>query len=96
MTDDEFRMMLDLWMVSDPWPLSGHPAKTIYDMLMRLSKERGFEDTSCRLSRLQARGQQVTDQALTQAPATPLALILSDVRPRSPRSSRISSTGREA
>ena len=43
MTDDEFRMMLDLWMVSDPWPLSGRDSRTLHDMLMRLSKERGFE-----------------------------------------------------
>ena len=45
MTDDEFRMMLDLWMVSDPWPLSGRDSRTLHGMLTRLSKERGFVDT---------------------------------------------------
>jgi len=45
MTDKEFRCLLDLFMVSDPWPLEdGESNEIIGKMLDRLSRERGYQD----------------------------------------------------
>lgn len=42
-TDKEFRYLLDLYMVSDPWPLGdGESDEVLGKMLDRVSKERGF------------------------------------------------------
>ena len=42
MTDAEFRTLLDLWMVSDPWPLDDNAHSVIEAYLDRASIDRGF------------------------------------------------------
>ena len=44
MTDTEFKFLLDLYMVSDPWPLNdGQSNEIIGEMLNRESRERGYD-----------------------------------------------------
>lgn len=43
LTDLEFRMLLDLWMVSDPWPLSPGANDTLEGLLTMETSLRGFE-----------------------------------------------------
>ena len=45
MNDKEFRCLLDLFMVSDPWPLDDRESnKILGEMLDRLARERSFKD----------------------------------------------------
>jgi hypothetical protein len=39
----EFRCLLNLFMVSDPWPLSPTDRELMESMLDRISQERGYE-----------------------------------------------------
>lgn len=43
MSDTELRALLDLFMCSDPWPLSMGEQKTIEAMLDREAQRRGYE-----------------------------------------------------
>ena len=43
MANEEFRAMLDLYMVSDPWPLEDREHKIIGDMLDREAGKFGYE-----------------------------------------------------
>lgn len=43
MNDQEFRVLLDLCMVSDPWPLGEDERETFDRMLKRESERRGFD-----------------------------------------------------
>lgn len=42
MKESELRVLLDLYMVSDPWPLKEHADGVLEDLLNRESGERGF------------------------------------------------------
>lgn len=42
----EIRMLLDLWMSSDPWPLDAGDAQTLNDLLLRELAAYGFTDLS--------------------------------------------------
>lgn len=43
LADDEFRALLDLFMVSDPWPLRSSTHETTVEMLLTTESEsRGF------------------------------------------------------
>lgn len=44
MNDEQFRVLLDLFMVSDPWPLEISKHETMKDMLHEESVERGYDD----------------------------------------------------
>lgn len=44
MDDEQFRMLLDLWMVSDPWPLSDDANVTLTRMLDAESERRGYDN----------------------------------------------------
>lgn len=44
MTGDRFRMLLDLCMVSDPWPLDALADAILKDWLDAESRERGFDN----------------------------------------------------
>ena len=43
MRDLEFRFLLDLFMVSDPWPLDKQSQDVIENMLDEEAKKRGFD-----------------------------------------------------
>lgn len=43
MNDEEFRALLDLYMVSDPWPLTSEKSNTIRKLLSGEAQERGFD-----------------------------------------------------
>lgn len=43
MKDNEFRMLLDLAMVSDPWPLDQRAYDTLLDMLNDEAARNGFD-----------------------------------------------------
>ena len=42
MTDQEFRVLLSLWMVSDPWPLSEKEGEVFTAFMGRKAKRRGY------------------------------------------------------
>lgn len=44
MKDNEFRMLLDLRMVSDPWPLDEQASETMLEMLNRKAALEGYMD----------------------------------------------------
>ena len=44
MTDYEFRVLLNLWMVSDPWPLSEKEGEAFHSFMERKSVGRGYTD----------------------------------------------------
>lgn len=44
LTDEEFRMLLDLMMASDPWPISVHQHVIMAGLLSEEAEERGYDD----------------------------------------------------
>lgn len=45
MRDSEFRVLLDLMMVSDPWPLGQSELATFKSHMLNESNKRGYDDT---------------------------------------------------
>ena len=45
-TDYEYRMLLDLFMVSDPWPLTDEQNEVLLDMLNDEAEARGYAEWS--------------------------------------------------
>ena len=46
MNDEEFRTLLDLWMVNDPFPLPEEQQNTFNRLLDREAKKRGYDSIS--------------------------------------------------
>ena len=44
MSDKKFRLLLDLWMVSDPWPLSDQAHTDMTEWLRAEAIERGYDE----------------------------------------------------
>lgn len=44
LSDDVFRVLLDLYMVSDPWPLSSAADDTLHALIDAEGQARGFGD----------------------------------------------------
>jgi len=42
LTDEEFRVLLDLIMVSDPWPIEQRNKRTLINLLNGESRKRGY------------------------------------------------------